>query len=454
MAGPPLMAIGDSLFNGVRSLTIDAELASWSAPAQLAKALGVPSFASPDYPRNVVINFEKWLTEILDIPGVLADLSSNIAFWNTQPKSKLAQFDNIAIASTTWSDMTSRTWKTAQAEIEQINHLVAAGQTTYNDNLGQLFFAFNTRFILNPTGDPNTPALTPLEIVAARKPQRLVISIGANDGLWPMAFMSAVSPGFNKADGVYGPAQVAAAQAFIAALKALPPEVEHIYPNTLPLPSTVPNMMPVDDDFSNKPGPAGFFPQYENRFGFNYGQLTAAQMAVNNQTVIDAQTFLMGLVGADPRIHFVPTEQMLLAYDFKTNAAGRQIPVPGDIELNNLMIDAGTDVTTMDDFWWGGFAGLDGMHPTLVGYNRMAQTILDTILASEPGLRPTGALPTIAEAFAADTLLTHLPNDWDVLLYAWRDARLDFHIGAPPPVFSVAGGRMQSLMKLVQFKVH
>ncbi|MGH7023445.1 MAG: hypothetical protein ACREEB_07625 [Caulobacteraceae bacterium] len=454
MAGPPLMAIGDSLFNGVRSLTIDAALASWSAPAQLAKALGIANFTAPDYPRNVVINFEKWLTEILDIPGVLADLSSNIAFWNTQPKSKLAQFDNIAIASTTWSDMTNRTWKTAEAEIAQINHLVAAGQTTYNDNLGALFFAFNTRFILNPAGDPNAPALTPIEIVAARKPQRLVISIGANDGLWPMAFMSAASPGFNKVDGVYGPAQVTAAGNFIAALKALPPEVEHIYLNALPLPSTVPNMMPWDDDFSNKPGPAGFFPQYENRFGFNYGKLTAAQIAANNQTVIDVGAFLLNLVGADPRIHFVPIDQMLMTYDFKTNAAGQQIPAPGGIEINNLMIDAGTDVTTMYDFWDGGFAGLDGMHPTFVGYNLMAKTILDTIVTCEPDFGPTGALPTIDEAFAADSLLTHLPGDWDELLYAWRDAREDFHIGGPPPVLSVAGGRMQSLMKLVQFKVH
>jgi hypothetical protein len=451
MARPELMAIGDSLFNGVRSLTIDKKLAAWSAPAQLAKALGVGNFAAPDYPKNVVVNFEKWLTEIIDIPSVLSDLASNIAFWNTQPKSALSQFDNIAIASMTWHDMCNRTWKSAQAEIEQINHLVAAGQTTYNDNLDKLFFAFNTRFILNPIGDPNALALTPIQIVAARKPKRLIVSIGANDGLWQMAFSSRASPGFNQVEGLYGPTQVAALQTFFTALNQLPAEIEHIYVNTLPLPSTVPNMMPVDDDFSSKPGPKGLYPVYENRFGFNYGQLTDVQVAANNKTVMDLHKFMKGLADAE-RIHFVPIDQMLLKYDYKTNPAGLEIKIPGKDLLSNLMIDAGTDVTTYQDFWDGGFAGLDGMHPTFVGYNLMAQTILATIVASEPGYQPPGALPTLAQAFAADTLLSHLPDGWDELLYAWRDIRQIFHLGAAPLAQTPAADRMRSLMNVVQFK--
>jgi len=47
-----------------------------------------------------------------------------------------------------------------------------------------------------------------------------------------------------------------------------------------------------------------------------------------------------------------------------------------------------------------------------------------------------------------------LPDDWGELLYAWRDIRALFDIGGPPPTLSVAGGRMQSLMKVVQFKTH
>lgn len=55
-----MMVIGDSLFNGVRSLTINEQLAQWRTPVQVAKGLGIP-FITPDYPRNVVTNFEQWL---------------------------------------------------------------------------------------------------------------------------------------------------------------------------------------------------------------------------------------------------------------------------------------------------------------------------------------------------------------------------------------------------------
>ena len=39
---PPAMAIGDSMFNGVRSLTIHDELAAVSPVQQFAEAVGLP----------------------------------------------------------------------------------------------------------------------------------------------------------------------------------------------------------------------------------------------------------------------------------------------------------------------------------------------------------------------------------------------------------------------------
>src|SRR5437868_4969057 len=83
--------------------------------------------------------------------------AANINFWLTFPKpsSGASAFDNIAIASTTYKDMVTRTWRTAADEIAQL-------QATYGDHLAglggplaALFFAFNTRFLLNPSGDPN-----------------------------------------------------------------------------------------------------------------------------------------------------------------------------------------------------------------------------------------------------------------------------------------------------------
>ena len=48
--GPDVMAIGASVFNGVRSATITRELAEKSAPAQVARQTGW-RLLPPDYPR-------------------------------------------------------------------------------------------------------------------------------------------------------------------------------------------------------------------------------------------------------------------------------------------------------------------------------------------------------------------------------------------------------------------
>ena len=54
---PELMAIGDSIYNGTRSLTTNAELARLSAPAQVARAFGW-DFQAPTYPFDVLFNLE------------------------------------------------------------------------------------------------------------------------------------------------------------------------------------------------------------------------------------------------------------------------------------------------------------------------------------------------------------------------------------------------------------
>ena len=242
---PAMMAIGDSLFNGVRSLTINQTLAEWSAPAQVARALGIP-FRVPDYRRNVVIDFENWLRQFPDILGIYNQLENNIRFWDRTPRSAFQQFDNLAIASTTYADMYSRTWKTAQQTIDDLHGQVGEDLANAGADLAELFFAFNTRFILNPAGDANAKALTPLEIVADRGPARLLVSIGANNGLWRMGFESVASAGAGQPGGVvYNAQDLADLDTLIDALKALPPSVEHIYLNALTPPSTLADMMPV-----------------------------------------------------------------------------------------------------------------------------------------------------------------------------------------------------------------
>jgi len=427
-----MMAIGDSLFNGVRSLTIDSQLAQWSAPNQVAKALGI-SFAIPDYPQKIVVEFENWVRDFPFIAGIPANIEKNISFWNGNPKSTLDQFDNIAIAGATWSDLNSRTWKTAQSELDTINGNISEGKTTYLDNLSEFFFAFNTRFLLNPSTTPTTPALSPVEIVANRKPTRVIVSIGANNGLWSLAFNAAASPGFDETDGLYGPQDVTDCQKFIKSLASLPQDIRHIYINALPYPSTTANMMPIPDkEINMPPTPGQLWVEYENRFGFNYGTLTGTQLQTNNKAMSDLATFITSTIDQtnDPRIHIVPVDKIFLDYDYKTNREAKFIPAPDDQrKLSNIMLDSYTDLA--GSHWYGGLIGLDGMHPTIVGYNLMAGAILDAIKNFEPNLAIPNSLPTVAEAYQADTLITNIPAQWHSLLYTWRDIRRAFHTGLP-----------------------
>lgn len=411
MPQPALMAIGDSLFNGVRSLTINGVMAQWSAPAQLAKALGVQDFAVPDYPRNVALNFENWVSKILNIPNILKDIDDNVAFWNTTPPSPSGakSFDNIAIASAVYSDLYLRTANMAQGEISKINARIAANQATNIDSLRDFFFAFNTRFLLNPSGDPNFENLTPLKLVGAREPKRLIVSIGHNNGLWDMAFGAQPCAGLWAKAPLFGPDDKTQLDTLLAQLLALPASIGNIYLNALPHPGCPAALMPI---------PGG---KYENRFGFTYGVLTDAQVAKNDQ-IIDELNAYIAAKTKGTRIHIVPVDKVLDAYDFKRNPQAKTVPTPDGRSLTNLMIDETWDGD--DDMQWsGGLMGLDGMHLTFVGYNIMAKAILDVMQAVEGDGVKQGDLPSVDEALAADKLLSKFPNTWDEVMNLWLGLR-------------------------------
>jgi lysophospholipase L1-like esterase len=440
-----MMAIGDSLFNGVRSLTINQQLAQWSAPAQVARALGIP-FVTPDYPCNVVMNFEEWLRRFPDLIGIAADLESNIKFWNAVPKSSLGGFDNIAIASTTYADMWQRSAATAQTELAGLAGALGGDLGQIGAHAADLFFAFNTRFLLNPQDDPAQAGKSSLDIVAARRPQRLLVSIGANNGLWEMGFAATASSGTpgGAAGTPFDAQDVADLTELVDRLARLPAEVEHIYINALPLPSAVANMMPVPDvSDTHKPGAEGYYPRYENRFGFNYATLTAAQMAANNATVRAMNARLRDAAHGIARIHVVPIDDVFMAYDFKTNPAAQTIAVPGKT-LSNLMLEGHAPL--FPDFWRGGLMGLDGMHPTLVGYAVMAQTILGEIRTHEGIVSP---LPPVIGAYQADSLLQNVPLQWDVVL----DLSLDIRRATATGPTGLRYGAVSSLLSALHFKI-
>ena len=79
-AEPELMSIGDSIFNGVRSLTISEDLANASPPAFVARGLGLP-MVQPDYRRPILFDAEQELREGIDFSRIYKHIVDNAERW-------------------------------------------------------------------------------------------------------------------------------------------------------------------------------------------------------------------------------------------------------------------------------------------------------------------------------------------------------------------------------------
>mgnify|MGYP002633367656 CR=1 FL=1 len=432
---PEMMAIGDSLYQGVRSLTIKNGTNQLSAPALAAEALGIRhKFSCPDPKRPILVNMEAWLRMLPGIDGVKQDMAGNVDYWFARPASPSGRllFENVAVASSTIADLYSTTWQTSDDYLRALPNGTRGKikKLTFDGlDLAGIMLALNTRFTLNPSGKAAFKQLSQVELAAARKPKRLLVNIGANNGLWDMAFgAKAGTRMVFKAD----------LRQLAARLQALPAEVEHIYFNNLALPSTVPNLMPLPDmvewDEANKPGKGNYYRKYENRFGLAHGSLTGAQLKTLDDRVAlanrEAQDILKNTFGTDRRLHFVDLAKSMTKYDAKhqRRTASNVIKLKNNKTITNVMLNAGL----FGGFRRGGTQGLDGMHPTVVGYAIMAQQVLAAIRRAEPGANP--AKIDLDDAYSRDKLLNNMPWVWNMGLWLWRDIRRAQAAKTPEPI--------------------
>src|SRR4029453_874007 len=84
--GPDVVAIGASVFNGVRSATITRELAEKAAPVQVARQMGW-RIVTPDYPRPVLLDLEDLIRRLisgqqkLNLPEIKQQVRANAEAW-------------------------------------------------------------------------------------------------------------------------------------------------------------------------------------------------------------------------------------------------------------------------------------------------------------------------------------------------------------------------------------
>ena len=157
---PEMMAIGDSLYQGVRSLTMKNGMMQLSAPALAAEGLGIRHrFTCPDPQRPIVVDMEKWLRMLPDISGIKEDMAKNIDYWFSRPSSPSGRllFENVSVASATIADLYTQTWQTSDDFLKSLPP--GAKNKIKKLNLGQIKLsptiqALNARFTLNPSAKP------------------------------------------------------------------------------------------------------------------------------------------------------------------------------------------------------------------------------------------------------------------------------------------------------------
>jgi len=395
MPQPELMAIGDSLYNGVRSLTIDATLAANSVPAQVARAFQW-DFVVPDYPRVMLADFEKVFSD--PVTGTL-DLIRNAvtnahawladATWSQQPL-----FHNLSIAQQVVKDLTTANYTDSLATAKT---LAARGATLSIGDLPALYQALNTCFVLNPqrTADDKRTAI---DILAAAQPKRLLVNIGINDGLWTLLLLGDATDYQARID------PTAAMLDLAGVLTDKCPTIEHFYINLFPKPSAIANPMPRTDDETPTDG---YYQHYLGRL-IQAGDIPGATMReidgwVGTNLNLRIREAFRPL---GERAHFIDLYSVTEDYDRKNGIATQQVLVRHGgtlILLDNFPLEVLPIVGGRRD---GGLFGLDNLHPTIPGYGMIAQAVCDTIADIEGVARPAIDMQA---GFDADTLLNNLP---------------------------------------------
>jgi len=434
---PPLMAIGDSLYNGMRSLTIDGKKTALSPPALVARGLGLGTFRVPDLPEPVIVDMEGWLDQFqsilgvpLALPRIREQIRESIRFWatgdaNVPSPSGARVFDNIAFAGSTIQDMYELTADEADQRAREFatSALAADGIRGLTADIGDLLVFANARFTLAP--DPELSDANPfrrrtsLEIVAMREPERLLVSIGHNNGLIDIVLRAAP-------DGTAHLAEELAARypEFIRQVCALPASVGAIYVNLLPAPSAVSSLMPISTKKSTAtPTELGwYYENYETRVNYKYGTYKGERLYEIDKEILKLNEWIVDQFRAADtlnRVHFVDVFRRMKNLDSKNNGrTATNIFSVGPKTCTNECFEAHPFFPGGAGFKGGGLQGLDGVHLTTLGNALMANWVLEAIAAAE-GLSVTPL--DLSVIGRQDSLIADPPNSWSWALWAYRD---------------------------------
>jgi len=397
-----IMAIGDSLYQGVRSLSIAADKARHSVPAMVAAALGLP-MSLPLMPRPILFDLEVILGQgalVHLIEAIRQVALKNLDAWLKDPVwSTEEAFDNLALGGAAITNLSADSFDAYWPTIPGLRDELAANHGSITDVvtvIGKLWYALNACFVLNPSRRSGTAqsAASPIAQVAARKPATLLVNIGSNEGLFDAGFTGSYDTAA-KASIAGIPDKMAALAGDLAA--AAPADCRIVI-NSLLRPRFIPNLYPRTDP-DTFPGP-DYYPSYIAYLGGADSIPAAALQAFDDQIAgvnAASKERMQAVLGA--RMVWVDVYDACDRFDGK-HYADRFVEIPSaGIRLRNQPLEI-----IFGHFNRGGISGLDNMHPTVPGYAKLAEVVL-------AGMGSPQTL-SIDDAYAADTLLQDLPPSY------------------------------------------
>jgi hypothetical protein len=393
------MAIGDSLYQGVRSLSFTSVLGRLSPPAQVAAALG-QKLQTPNPGVPILFDLEQMIRGGGAIH--LAAMARTVALANAQvwtagdQWSQFSAFDNIAVGGAEIDSLHTDTYAVYWPKIPGLVQRITAQALPDLKAIWDLWYALNVCFTLNPQQRDDQAQASQIEQVLRRQPRTVLVNIGSNEGLFDAGFLG------NLSDDIFKSIKAIPDKMAVVGerLAALPPDTV-IAVNSLVRPRCAANLMPSPETMTHYPGD-GYFAAYGARLVSTQQPITGARLKAFDEAVQEVngsvEARLRGQLG--DRLRWVDLYAATTQYDGK-HYADRTVPVLHDGSLQSLR-----NVPLFALFghrFGGGLAGLDNMHPSGVGYAKIADAVLAALGATVSTDKAT--------AFAADTLLMAVPGD-------------------------------------------
>ena len=396
-----MMAIGDSMYQGVRSLSFTASLGRYSPPAQVAGSLGVP-FLTPNPRLPFLFDLEQMIRQgVVHLALAANEIAAAImqVWLNGDPWSQHAAFDNIAVGgaeiSSLWDDTYAEYWPKIPGLLARIKASSVPDFTT----IWALWYALNVCFTLNPQHLPAQADKTQLDQVMERQPKLLLVNIGSNEGLFDAGFLGDLS------DAVFAsvrniPEKIGPVAQRLAGL----PDDTIIAFNSLVRPRCASNLMPSADDNSS-PGD-GYFSAYGPRLLSTQQDIAGSRLQAFDELTADVNAQVEALLKQTlgTKLRWVDLYASSTDFDGKHYQDRAVVAHPNGVThpLRNVPL-----FCPFGHLFMGGLTGIDNMHPSVVGYALIADAVLAAL--GRPERIDKDA------AFLNDTLLTDLPANLPIV---------------------------------------